>query len=183
MNVIRAESVPPTPWPNGLGLTRQLLAYPDPGNPLCQVSVTEITTDSAFSHFQGIDRITVPLSGNGLTLDVAGFGRLVADGTHTALRYPGDQPTTCRLTDGPMRVLNVMTVRGRAAAEQTLERLTTTLRLENGDGAVLAWCLDGHMTTEDGRTITANEGVYADTPVVLHGKATLIVVQMRVTPA
>jgi uncharacterized protein len=183
MDVIRAASIPLTPWPNGLGLARQMLAYPDPGNPLCQISMAEITADSAFSHFGGIDRITVPVCGNGLTLDVAGFGCLVADGTHAALRYPGDRPTTCRLTDGPMRVLNVMTVRGRATAEQTLERLTATLRLEPGDGAVFAWCLDGHMRTEDGQTIAGDEGVYADTPVVLRGDATLIVVQMRVTSA
>ncbi len=179
MRVIRAASVPLTPWPNGLGVTRQLLVFPDPARPFCQISLAEITTDAPFSHFPDIDRITMPVSGRGLTLDIAGFGQLVADGTHAALRYPGDLPTTCRLTDGPMRVLNVMTQRGKATVVQTLHRLAGPLPLDPAGGALLAWCLKGHAAREDGTALAADEGLYTHTPVVLHGDATLAVVAMH----
>ncbi len=177
--LLRAAGIPLTPWPNGLGVTRQLLSFPDAEHPFCQASLAEITTDAPFSHFPDIDRITVPVSGRGLTLEIAGSGTLVADGTHAALRYPGDLPTTCRLTDGPMRVLNVMTVRGKATAEQTLHRLAAPLPLDPAGGAVLAWCLDGHATSTDGQTLAADEGLYTRAPLVLQGAATLIVVRMQ----
>jgi environmental stress-induced protein Ves len=179
MRIIRAESVKLTPWPNGLGLTRQILSYPTARQPLCQVSLAEITTDCPFSHFADIDRTTVPVFGRGLTLDVAGFGTLVADGTPTPLRYPGDRPTTCRLTDGPMRVLNVMTTRGKASSELTLQRSKAQLRLDPADGALLAWCLEGISTIGKGQMLKGNEGVYTDAPLVLQGEATLIVVRMN----
>ncbi len=177
--ILRAAAIPLTPWPNGLGVTRQLLDFPDSEHPFCQASLAEITTDAPFSHFPDIDRITVPVTGRGMTLDVAGFGQLVADGTHAALRYPGDLPTMCRLTDGPMRVLNVMTMRGKATAEQTLHRLATPLSLDPAGGAVLVWCLDGHATSAAGQALTADEGLYTRERLVLHGAATLIVVQMH----
>ncbi|MEJ1976755.1 MAG: HutD family protein [Acetobacteraceae bacterium] len=177
MSILRAQAIPLTPWPNGMGLTRQLLAYPDLEHPVCHVSLAEITADCAFSHFPGTDRISVPVSGDGFTLDVEGFGSLVADATHTALRYPGDRPTTCRLSGGPVRVLNVMIARGMATAEQSLVPLTARLRLDPASGSLLAWCLDGLMTTGSGETLTDDEGVYTDVPLVLQGKATLVVVR------
>ena len=54
--IIRVDDVPAVPWRNGGGVTRELLAWPDPRNWLLRVSVADIGTSGPCSVFPGVDR-------------------------------------------------------------------------------------------------------------------------------
>jgi uncharacterized protein len=177
MQMIRAAAISPVPWHNGLGMTRELLCHPSGQAPLWRVSLAEIDTDCAFSLFPGVDRTSVALSGGGLTLDVEGKGRMVADRPYAALGYSGDSAARCSLTAGPVRVLNIMVARGRAQAVHHVRRLTAPTHLAPSMGWVFAWCLEGAMRTEAGGTIAADQGLYSDKVLQLSGDAMMLIVQ------
>ena len=58
----------PVPWRNSGGVTRELLRWPDTDNWLWRISVAEVASDGAFSHFAGVQRWLAILSGTGVRL-------------------------------------------------------------------------------------------------------------------
>lgn len=104
---IRALDVTPVPWRNGGGVTRELLAWPSPGDWRYRISVADIARDGPFSAFPGVERHFVVLEGDGVTLDLGG---------RQTDQRPGDAPLVfdgalapgCRLLGGPVRDLNLM---------------------------------------------------------------------------
>lgn len=103
------------PWKNGGGVTFDVLSFPEGStleNFAWRISIAEVASDGPFSRFEGIDRSTAILRGEGFRLAFAD-GRvedLRLDAP--ALAYPGDIATDCTLLGGPVRDLNVMTRRG-----------------------------------------------------------------------
>lgn len=55
-------------WRNGLGWTREILAWPDPQRWRWRLSIAEIEQDAPYSSFPGVEREQVLLEGNGLRL-------------------------------------------------------------------------------------------------------------------
>jgi uncharacterized protein len=122
MQVLRAADRVAAPWKNGGGITREVYAWP-PGAGLddfhWRVSMAEVRADGPFSVFPGVDRVLAVLNGR-LTLSVQGLGDLdLAAGAPPAV-FPGDAPTVCRVVEGPVLDLNVMTRRGAACARLSL---------------------------------------------------------------
>jgi environmental stress-induced protein Ves len=114
MRVLRAADRIATPWKNGGGVTREVAVFP-PGAAMdafeWRISLAEIAADGAFSTFPGIDRVLTVIEGQGLMLDVD--GRLLAlDAASPPLAFAGDAEVSARLTDGPIRDLNLMVRRG-----------------------------------------------------------------------
>lgn len=114
---------PTQPWKNGLGVSKLIAqAPPDAGfdTVLWQVSATEFGTAAPFSHLPGLDRLFTVIDGAGVELtSVDEATGAVARQIVRRLQpyaFAGDWRTTCRVLDGPVRVLNVMTRRGRFAA-------------------------------------------------------------------
>jgi hypothetical protein len=105
--VVQTIDVPPQPWRNGHGRTRELLAWPDAADWRLRVSVADIETDAAFSAFPGVQRWFVVLKGAGVELDIDGT-------THRQTRldaplcFDGGASVDCRLIDGPTQDLNLM---------------------------------------------------------------------------
>jgi len=114
MRLVRAADMPPVPWRNGGGLTRELLAWPSPADWRLRLSVADVAQDGPFSPYPGVTRAFAILQGAGVVLTFA-------DATHTV--RPGDAPLVfdgqtapgCRLLDGPVRDLNLMARGGRCA--------------------------------------------------------------------
>ena len=112
MQLVRALDLAPVPWRNGGGVTRELLAWPSPGDWRCRISVADIARDGPFSTFHGVVRHFVVLEGDGVALNLG--GRQIE-------QRPGDAPLVfdgalapgCRLLGGPVRDLNLMTRGGR----------------------------------------------------------------------
>jgi hypothetical protein len=155
------QSLPSTqhraqPWKNGLGMSRLIADAPAGAGfdtVLGQVSATEVNADSPFSDLTGLDRTLTVLAGAGVELSSIDQA---SGATHRKVVqrlqpyvFAGDWRTDCRLLDGPVRVLNVMTRRGRFAA--TVDIRSGELSLKCGVEEVLvavdlssldAWLLD-----------------------------------------
>jgi len=160
------------PWKNGLGISTLIAqAPPDAGfdTVLWQVSATEFGADSPFSHLPGLDRLFTVIQGSGVELTS------VDETTGAEVRqivrrlqpyaFAGDWRTTCRVLDGPVRVLNVMTRRGRFTAGVELRSGERALHLECVASEILvavdlhsldAWRLDG--TAAEGSTVAVASG-------------------------
>ncbi|MFG6448262.1 HutD family protein [Roseateles sp. BYS180W] len=102
-----AAAVTPTPWRNGGGVTRELLAWPHPADWVLRLSVAEIAKDGPFSAFPGIDRWFAVLSGAGVALDALTLR--VGDALHA---FDGAAAPHCRLLDGVTEDFNLMHHRG-----------------------------------------------------------------------
>lgn len=114
--VLRRSGHTTMPWKNGGGITREVARAPSAAGLAdfdWRISIAEMTADGPFSPFPGVDRIIVPLDGEGLTLTVDGTRHRLA--RHQPFAFDGGGHTTCQIP-APARDLNVMTRRGRATA-------------------------------------------------------------------
>jgi uncharacterized protein len=112
--LLRVDDIAPVPWRNGGGLTRELLAWPDPADWIVRISVAEILAAGPFSDFPGVDRWFAVLRGGAVRLETRGTGAQELDAGHSALHaFPGDAPTHCTALGGATRDFNVMLRRAR----------------------------------------------------------------------
>lgn len=117
--VIRVDDIPPQPWRNGGGWTRELLAWPTAADWRIRVSVADVEADGPFSSFPGVQRLFAVLEGEGVELTIEGKSvRVTRDSA--ALRFAGDAETSCRLLDGPTRDLNLM-LRAKAGSMERVD--------------------------------------------------------------
>ena len=105
--VIHLADVAPTPWKNGGGTTRELVAWPDAEHWVWRMSVAEVAQSGPFSRFDGVQRWFAVLGGAGVAL--------THDGTRNALNvdsapfcFDGGLPTACDLIDGATQDFNLM---------------------------------------------------------------------------
>jgi environmental stress-induced protein Ves len=110
---INANSVTPTPWKNGGGITRDLWVTES-----FRISLADITQDGAFSPYEDCTRHFAVVEGEGVFLE---FGydshRLTA---HTPpFTFAGDNPPYCRLVNGETRDINMMIFKGEGAMSRT----------------------------------------------------------------
>jgi environmental stress-induced protein Ves len=106
---IALADTPPTPWKNGDGTTRELLAWPTPQDWTLRLSVAQVDADGPFSRFDGITRWFAVLAGAGARLHMADAGQ-----THSLhvssspLVFDGALAVDCTLIDGPTQDFNLM---------------------------------------------------------------------------
>jgi environmental stress-induced protein Ves len=107
MQTVRLDAIAPTPWKNGGGTTRDLLAWP-PGEPWnLRISVAEIARDGPFSDYTGFDRWFTVLRGAGVALQL-GADRWEQRLGAPPLRFDGALAPMCRLLDGATSDLNLL---------------------------------------------------------------------------
>lgn len=137
--MIPLEEVAPSPWRNGGGVTREVLAWPTPQDWDWRISVAEIEKDGPFSRFEGVERWFAVLGGAGVRLAVDGkVHEMTAQGE--PLRFDGAKDCACELIDGPTEDFNLMLKHGHTRAR--LVRVLGTLDAEVQPGtrvAVYAW--------------------------------------------
>ena len=111
------------PWKNGLGVSYTIADFPRGAGFDAvdwQVGSTEIGVDCPFSDLPGLDRQFMVIEGAGVELTCADeTGKTTVhrvDPMHGPFAFRGDWRTTCRLLNGPVKVFNVMTRRGKYAA-------------------------------------------------------------------
>jgi uncharacterized protein len=107
MRLVQLADVPPQPWRNGGGTTRELLAWPSAQAWALRVSVAHIGRDGPFSAYPGVDRWFAVLEGAGVELAWQGH---VAHVTRESapLHFDGANGPACRLLKGPTEDLNLM---------------------------------------------------------------------------
>lgn len=131
--IIPAFSVPPQPWRNGGGQTRELLAWPDntvtaPGQHSHQpwqlrISVADITQNGPFSTFEGVHRWFTVLTGAGVTLQFAD-GPITLRPSDAPLAFDGAAAPSCTLIDGATLDLNLMVRLGRGTLKTIADNAT-----------------------------------------------------------
>jgi uncharacterized protein len=115
---ITLSSVPATPWRNGKGVTRELIAWPDAQDWRLRFSIADIENDGPFSAWPDVTREFCVLDGAGVVLRWAD-GRKVRLVPGTApLRFDGGDPPWAQLIEGSTRDLNLMT---RGGVDASLE--------------------------------------------------------------
>jgi uncharacterized protein len=113
--VVRLADVPATPWRNGGGVTRELAAWPAPGDWRWRMSVAEVDKSGPFSRFDGVKRWFAVLDGAGVELTVNGARhRLTA--SDAPFCFDGAAATDCLLLGGKTLDFNLMLRQGHGAA-------------------------------------------------------------------
>ena len=105
--LIRLDDVAASPWRNGGGVTRELLAWPEAADWSCRLSVAEVTQDGPFSRFDGVQRCFAVLDGAGVRLGMNGQW-FDLDRHSAPFAFDGAVPVDCRLLAGPTRDFNLM---------------------------------------------------------------------------
>ncbi len=106
MRPIRFADLAVTPWRNGAGRKADIAAGEG-----WLAGFAFLDRDTPFSDYAGHDRTITLVDGAGFELEIVGRGVLRVDRPGIPLRFDGGALTTCRLLDGPCRVLNAMTAR------------------------------------------------------------------------
>lgn len=105
-------------WKNGAGWTREIHRSPEGAADWdWRLSIADIDRDCDFSTFEGVDRILVLLSGEGMRLHFAGGESVRLEPPHGRHAFPGERPLRCELEQGPTQDFNLMWRRDRVAAE------------------------------------------------------------------
>ena len=172
MQILRRDDFPALPWKNGLGVSRVIAAQPQRAGYdalLWQVSTTEIAADCRFSDLPGMDRRFMLIEGAGVQL---AFGdtatgvnqKYAAVARYAPVEFRGDWKTDCRLTDGPVQVLNVMTRRGRADAQVAVKRWGgSMLCIQRSGESLLVVMLDGRVQIPgEAAPLVPNDAVLLD---------------------
>ncbi|MFB7181044.1 HutD family protein [Streptomyces sp. NPDC056257] len=144
LRLLRAADRGATPWKNGGGVTREIAARPEgagTGDFAWRVSLAEVAADGPFSSFPGVDRTLTLAEGAGMDLAVAGVRHLV-DERFAPRDFAGDEPTDCRLLDGPVVNFNVMYRRSETRAQTAVVRGALALAVPPGE-TLLVVALDG----------------------------------------
>ena len=100
-------------WSNGTGITYEVAVSPPDaglGDFDWRISIAEISADSVFSTFGGVDRILLLIEGDGMRLTVDGTVHALE--TFDRVAFAGEAQASCTLPSGPTRDLNIMTRRG-----------------------------------------------------------------------
>jgi uncharacterized protein len=112
--IVELASVAPTPWANGGGTTRELLAWPDAREWSVRLSVAEVTQAGPFSRLPGVRRWFCVLEGDGVLLRVQGAPPCELTRESVPFEFDGGAQTECDLVGGPTRDFNLMLRRGSA---------------------------------------------------------------------
>ena len=130
--ILALDAMPPSPWKNGGGLTREIAADP-PSSGLDEfhwrLSLADIQPGAFdFSRFPGVERHTLVL-GPGLSLAPPGAPRsaLRAVAPLSSLRLEGEEAWQAVLKGAPIQAFNLMLRRGQASG--AVAAYTTPARL------------------------------------------------------
>jgi environmental stress-induced protein Ves len=153
VRIIRASDCKTTPWKNGGGSTTEIAIGPA-GASLedfdWRVSTARVASDGPFSDFAGIDRTLAVVEGSGLELTIGDRAPVMLSTETEPVSFPGDTPTSARLTAGEITDLNVMTRRGRF--RHRLQRVAKPTSCDFADDDIAAvLSLDGTTTVTLGR--------------------------------
>jgi uncharacterized protein len=153
VRIIRASDCKTTLWKNGGGSTTEIAVGPAGASLEAfdwRISMARVAADGPFSDFAGIDRTLAVVKGSGLVLSIGDDAPLTLSSETDPVSFPGDTPTSARLTAGAIADLNVMTRRGRF--RHRLLRIATSTSCDfGGDDIAMVLSLDGTTTVISGR--------------------------------
>ncbi len=187
IRILRAADRPAARWKNGGGVTREIAAGPE-GSGMddfgWRVSLAEVTAGGAFSVFPGVDRTLTLAEGAGMDLEIGGVRRLV-DRRYAPQRFPGDEPTDCRLLAGPVVNFNVMYRRGAVSADTAVVRGDLALAVRPGESLLIVALEEGGAEVDGSAELGPYDAVLVTgaREVVLRSSGRAAVVRLAPAPA
>lgn len=163
------------PWKNGRGSTAEIAREPADAEFDWRVSMARVEEDGEFSIFPGCDRVILVLDGGGMVLRHREPGTEVLLGSLEPWTFSGDWSTSGALRSGPIHDFNVITRRGRAAAQVDVVRLEGAMRVDAP--LSLLFCAEGSFAAA-GIEVAANETLIADEPVTVASAGSAIVIRV-----
>jgi len=148
-------------WRNQLGWTREIAREGgDADRDLWRVSIAEIDHDSAYSHFPGVRREQILLSGNGMRLRFADGRTHDLLPPHGRIAFDGSEAPDCELLDGPVRDFNLFYDPSCVAATLQHRPLVGSLLIfAEPASAWLVYLLAGSMRAQsESRWLTVDQG-------------------------
>ncbi|MFY9714190.1 MAG: HutD family protein [Microbacterium sp.] len=139
-DIIRPDAIEPEPWANGLGVTRVMAAGSS-----WRISIAEIEGRMPFSSFLGADRVLIPLSSEGVTLEIDGAHRPVL--RHTGQEFRGEDRVVAETGGGRVTVANLMSRRSSGLLRWEIRRGSDGI----GTGADAVVVLGGEVCVAEGR--------------------------------
>ena len=137
--MISLDDVAPTPWHNGGGVTRELLAWPTAQDWDWRISVAEVAKSGPFSRFEGVQRWFAVLGGAGVRLTLDGRAHDLR-AQSPAFCFDGGLPCACELIDGATEDFNLMLRSPRASANMVRVLGAFDTQVQAGTrAAVYAW--------------------------------------------
>lgn len=107
-NIVHLADVTPTPWRNGGGVTRELVAWPVGSTDwLWRLSVAEVARSGPFSSYEGVQRWFAVLTGQGVRLQLGGKVHELTRSS-APLCFDGASAVGCELIDGSTQDFNLM---------------------------------------------------------------------------
>jgi environmental stress-induced protein Ves len=178
--VLRAGDHSRMPWANGGGTTYQVAAGPD-GADLdsfdWRLSLADVDAGGPFSCFPGVERILMVVDGEGMELEVD--GRLVPLGPLDPVQFDGAADTSCTLTSGPTRDLNLMTRRGRCTGSVHVLTVTGEVQVHPVEGGTVLVVLLSGTASVDGLDLAPRDTIEVEGSTALRGAATAALVTIR----
>jgi environmental stress-induced protein Ves len=151
------REIPPQPWKNGAGLTREIaFGGASAADFDWRLSVAEVARHAPFSAFPGIDRCIVLLHGAGMRLRARdGSFDHALTAPLDPFRFSGDLTLDATLVDGPCSDFNVMTRRGSWRSEVSVLRGPCLLQPAD---MTMVMCIQGRWQI-DGVTLDPLQGL------------------------
>lgn len=112
-SIFRFNELMPRPWPNGRGVTRDVVnRKSNDGSYEWIISIAELVEDAEFSHYEGCNRILTLVRENSIDLHIDDLSPLRCSPL-VPVHFPGDRPTRCTMTGSSSRAFNVVVNRAR----------------------------------------------------------------------
>ncbi len=147
--VLRRETYRRVPWPNGGGITDDILLDPGPA-PDRRLSLATIARDGPFSDFSGYQRVFVLATGAGVALHPAGAEPVRLDRPGALYAFAGETPMACALPAGEARAFNVFTRRAALRATVAVEAVASGARWAPPLGTQFVFVLVGELGSPAG---------------------------------
>ncbi len=191
---ILLSDITATPWKNGGGVTREIVrgVAPGPGRDWgWRFSIADVEQDGPFSIFPDTDRVIAVIDGDGMDL-IDPDASITPLEPFLAVRISGDDALFGRLRTGPVRDLNIMTLRAHFEATLDFRQGPLVANLENGNlDCLLIHSLSGHCAVRagDGEThelapaetlVHKGEDVF-EIRLAAEARAAVICIKCRVT--
>jgi uncharacterized protein len=130
MQLLRIADYAQTRWRNGAGTSLEIAARGVPGEAFAwRLSMAHIARPGPFSDYEGYERVTALIEGEGFTLRRAGAAELRFTQVGQCHAYAGSPPYSCELHAGPCRDLNLIARQGIGASMSVVAVEATGLEL------------------------------------------------------
>lgn len=128
MRIISFSELESAPWKNGGGTTREITAARIGDMLVWRLSMADVASDGPFSNFEGYTRILTVIEGKGVRL--VGKDRVLDAHYGAPVEFSGASPIEAKLTDGPIRDLNLIFDPKRCGGKVELAKAPMHLKLE-----------------------------------------------------